>query len=919
VPARPDEPADSLPSGFLPPNEVLGRYVVLYRLGTGGMGIVYAAYDPKLDRKVALKLLRRLSSDPDKRQRAQERLLEEARAMARLSHANVITVHDVAVVDGRVVVAMEFVDGNTLTSALVRGDLDWRKVLDLMRKAGRGLASAHEAGLVHRDFKPDNVMLAKDGRVLVMDFGLARALDTDLSAQSLARMQRAEVADARPTEGGTPDPGSRARSRIVGTPAYMAPEQHRGKQVDGRTDQFSFCVTLYEALYGHRPFQGDNAPEILAQIESGRMPDPPAHTKVPSWVRAVVVRGLAANPEHRYASMHELIGALDRHPSARKRRFVVGFGAVGLVGLGGVGAIQLVHQPADPVCDGGEARLSGVWDAARKSDVQRRFLGTGKPYAEASWRAVASALDGYTDRWLVMHRDACEATKVRGEQSGELLDLRMECLGRRLKEVRALIGLFAEADAELVRTGVSATGKLVPVSVCADADLLKAPVPMPEDPQTRIRIEDVREQLAHAKAHEDAGRYARGTAIATTAVERARKIGYMPLLADALLRSGRLAVSSGDAQAAETALREALHAAAVGHDDQTAASALITLVMVMGHARGKWDRAEELAEAARAAVERVGSPPDLQAQLGQAVGALELQRGRYEKALAHFEVALERQREAVGDADPTMASFYNNVAITLIQRQDHARARQYLDKALAIMERTRGQEHPAVAAMVQNLGIVLLERGDTRQARRLLERAIAVWKAADAEHEADIAAAWANLGYAAMIEGDDAAAEGLFRRALAVWERQEPKHPNVFRALGNLGTTLQQQGRHGEAMEVIERAISIADETLDADSSERAYVMTDLGLLHLARGERQAAIEVLTGALQIRLERPGPPPELPRVRFALAEALVDSDRERALELARTARAGYAAMAEEHPLRRKINEVDSWIAQQGAVE
>jgi tetratricopeptide (TPR) repeat protein len=176
-----------------------------------------------------------------------------------------------------------------------------------------------------------------------------------------------------------------------------------------------------------------------------------------------------------------------------------------------------------------------------------------------------------------------------------------------------------------------------------------------------------------------------------------------------------------------------------------------------------------------------------------------------------------------------------------------------------------------------------------------------------------------NLGYAAMVEGNDAAAEGLFRRALAVWEREERAHPNVFRALGNLGTTLQQQGRYDEAMEVIDRALKIADESLDPDNGDRAYVMTDLGLVHLARGERQKAVEVLSAALEIRLKRPGLPPELPRVRFALAEALLDTDPQRALELARTARAGYAAMAEEHPLRRKINEVDGWIGKQGAVE
>jgi tetratricopeptide (TPR) repeat protein len=259
-----------------------------------------------------------------------------------------------------------------------------------------------------------------------------------------------------------------------------------------------------------------------------------------------------------------------------------------------------------------------------------------------------------------------------------------------------------------------------------------------------------------------------------------------------------------------------------------------------------------------------------------------------------------------------MAGFYNTVAATMLQRQDSAGARRYLDKGLAIMERTRGPEHPAVAMMLANLGAVVLERGDTREARQMLERSIEIWEAAEAEHESDIATARLNLGYAAMVEGKDADAEKLFRSSLAVWEREEARHPNVFRALGNLGTTLQKQKRYDEALEVIERALELADETIDPESGDRAYVMTDLGIVLLEKGETEKAAKVLSEALELRLRQPGMPPELPRLRFALARALIDTDPKRALELARTARAGYASMAEEHPMRRRINDVEAWL-------
>ena len=894
---------ESTPSGFVPPDEVLGRYVVLYRLGAGGMGVVYAAYDPNLDRKVALKLLRKASSDPSKRKRGQDRLMAEARALARLSHPNVIAVHDVAVLDGRIVVAMEFVDGETLTTRLAREPMPWKAVVRMLVQAGRGLAAAHGAGLVHRDFKPDNVMLGRDGRVLVMDFGLAREFEPG-DSNSL-------------WESGSSGPKPAARTRLAGTPAYMAPEQHRGLPVDDRTDQFSFCVTLYEALYGHRPFQAEGAQAALALIDQGDVPPPPNHVKVPHRIRALVLRGLAADPDERFSSMQSLLDALERASALRRPRVaaMAGMGGAALV-LGGWGLAAGLGDDAaaDQPCDGAAPRFAAVWSEGRRAAVEERFTRAGASYAEASWVAVAGELDAYQHSWVTMHTEACEATRVRHEQSDAMLDLRMECLGRRLDEFDALTELLADADAEAIRSGVAAAAKLVPVSVCADAELLKAPVRVPDDPEIRERIRELRASLARVKVHEDAGRYARGAALAKVAVQRARVVGHAPVLAEALLHEGKLALATGDAERAEPLLREAVQTAAAGRDDLTAARAWVALVASVGHGQARREPADELIEAARAAVARAGASDELQSELAMVIGATFVQQGRLEDAQDQFQLALERQRSATGPEHPAMGRIYNNLAAVNLLRQDVHAAKRNLERAIELQERTHGPSHPSVAPMKANVGTLLLRQGRTREAKELLNDSLQVWEASGARNEVYIGQANLTLARAALFDGQPEQAETLARRALSTFESAHPHHPDVARALTMVGASLHTQGRDTEALPVLQRARSLGEDTLADDHDDLAALLTELGAVQLEVGERKAAVDSLERALSIRTARPGVPTALPRLRFVMARAITDTDSERALRLARNAKAGFEALPREHPMRRLLNEVDAWVAQ-----
>ncbi len=322
----------------------VGRFSVLYRIGHGGMGVVFAAYDPKLDRKVALKLIRSTEDSSVTPEEAQARLLREAQAIAQQSHPNVISVYDVGTYKSEVYIAMELVEGQTLAQWLRQWKRPWRDVVNKFLEAGEALAAAHGSGLAHRDFKPDNVLVGHDERVRVMDFGLARSLFYDLpSGDELVnpafRVSVNGVSELNRTLTRT--------GALLGTPRYMAPEQYLGGEADARSDQFSFCVALFEALYGIHPFSGNTAKKLAENPDTE--PLGPPHNSVPRWLHRALLRGLEREPARRYPSMRALLPAL-RPPRVQRSRVWVAPVAVLGVALLAVGAyawkIRLDRQHA---------------------------------------------------------------------------------------------------------------------------------------------------------------------------------------------------------------------------------------------------------------------------------------------------------------------------------------------------------------------------------------------------------------------------------------------------------------------------------------------------------------------------------------------------------------------------------------------
>jgi predicted Ser/Thr protein kinase len=413
--------------------EVVGRYVIVEQLGAGGMGVVYAAYDPELDRRVALKLLNpRGHASGSSKGRA--RLVREAQALAQLNHTNVVTVHDVGEHDGRVFVAMEYIEGTTLKLWFRSTPRPWREVVQVFLLAARGLMAAHAKEMTHRDFKPDNVMLQGDGanrRVVVMDFGLASAPTSAQSGVDFDPSASASLASTVDLDALT------QTGAVMGTPSYMAPEQHAGHS-SPHSDQFSFCVTLYEALYGRRPFRGTTLPELVGAVSSGDIEPPPSPTKVPGWLRDVVVRGLAADPDKRWPSMSALVQALQADPSRRRWALT---GVVALVATAGTALVldTLSDRRLAKACAEERMAIEQTWGEAQRKAAADAFGASELSYASAVWANAESRLDDVTQAWADARGQSCLTRSQLPHSLREVQDACFESRRRRLeKNIKAL-------------------------------------------------------------------------------------------------------------------------------------------------------------------------------------------------------------------------------------------------------------------------------------------------------------------------------------------------------------------------------------------------------------------------------------------------------------------------------------------------
>ncbi|HSD87248.1 MAG TPA: serine/threonine-protein kinase, partial [Kofleriaceae bacterium] len=683
------QPAPPLAKG-----DVIGRFVVKGTIGRGGMGVVYAATDPELGRSVALKLVR-----PGGGSESQARLLREAQAMARLSHPNVVAIYDVGVYRKRVFFAMELVVGDTVRRWLKQAPRSWREVLAVFRGAGRGLAAAHAAGIVHRDFKLDNVLVDGDGRARVTDFGLARAVDESGEAEPPSDDAVSPSLEAPLTQTGA----------VVGTPAYMAPEQRTpSTPADARADEFSFCVSLYEALYGERPFDPD-----------GNVRPAPTGRRVPAWIRRILLRGLANDPAERWPSMSGLLDALDRDPRVRRVRIAIASAAV--VAILGTAFVTTRSRRAE-TCDDSEAAFGDVWSPVHRDAVQRAFVGTGKPYAERGFATVTAALDRTASAWKSARTEACRATRERHEASEEQMLLRMACLERQRTELRVLVELLATADGRMVEGSGQVAARLARPAECDDARSVAVAAKLPDNPAVRQEIETLRMQLANANPLAYVGRPSDAIARYEPIARRAKEIGFRPLQAEASFALGLAQAAQGNPAQALDAFQDATFAADAGHLDRLAA--LVALrAAAMYAVESRFPEAETALARGRAMIERSGGDRELEGELAFTEGIIALNAGRQADAVAAFERALPIRTEILGPDHYDTLRIHTNLGASL---DELARGKEAIAHDLAAIqgfERTLGPEHPILIVPNANLGLVYLRLGDIAKAEPFLKRA----------------------------------------------------------------------------------------------------------------------------------------------------------------------------------------------------
>ncbi len=884
------------------------RFALRRELGRGGMGTVWLAHDAHLDREVALKFLRR-STDGEE---AELRLLAEAKSLAKLSHPNVVPVYDAGRHEGRVWVAMEFVPGRTLRAWVEAEQPSPRQRLEAWIDAGRGLAAVHAAGLVHCDIKPDNVLRGDDGRVRIIDFGLVRGTESSHGERTLPGSGFAATTSEPRTETG----------HFVGTPAYAAPEQRAGGVVDARSDQFSWCMSVWEALGGARPSR-KSLPE-----RRGVVLPLPAGARMPGRVRRGLSRGLSRDPSLRFDSMDELLAAL----APRRGRWVLG-GTAAALGV----TLGLLAAPRDAVME--PCVEAGRAIEARWGEDRRRAVMQG--LGEARGTTAVEALDDYEERWREAARRSCEEVEVEQVRSPRSLDVRRACLEAQLDQLAALVDALEHGDPSASGSVGAWIAALDEPESCLAPALLDGNEP-PESPGHRRALSQLRQELFAVRLGMRDPSLETRRDRAQQLRDRARAIGQRSTEGQVAEVEGELAYLAGDAAAARSRFGEVLDLGTDVGDASLIAAAwnglgrvALGLDVDLEHAAWILDRQERtagaLGEASRALAralvqrgrwhllrdERVAAESVIRRALAmlQAAGPsarwtrasalrnlanVMVAEGRVDEALALHDQA--RALELQGALDPTMVRAARGDAllaegITQLGAGQLDHAATTIEQALDALQLERGPRSVDVATAHVTLAAILDAKGDVARARAHARTADEILRESHGVAHPDRVHALSALGTLEFREERFSAAVVAYARALELAALQADALPStlaIHRA--NLGEALLRDGDLPRAKGLLERAVLDLESALGPDDPQLAIPNKALGEVLLARGEVPAARERLQRALVV-LERHGVSAvEQAETRWALARALLaDGEREAALASATAAATEFSAL------------------------
>ncbi|MGH1345659.1 MAG: protein kinase domain-containing protein [Nannocystales bacterium] len=760
-----------------------GRYRVLRTLGRGGMGIVYLAYDPQLDRELALKLCFDASETTVVRHR------REAKALAALHHPNVLEIYDVGEHDGLLYIAMEVVDGGTAKRRFGSGALrPWREVLKFYLGAAAGLSAAHRADIIHRDFKPENVLVTREGEAKVADFGLAIRDGSTRSAEASGDVSNSED---RVTRAGA----------AVGTPAFMAPEQLLGLDLDARADQYSFCATLFEGLFGKRPYLALNAHARLATLALAKIAWPRNTRGVPKHILWALERGLSTDPSQRFESMTALVEALTATP---RRRWPVVALSLGLVGTAGLVAVA---RDTPSSCDL-EPHIG--WTAQNKLEVK----GALGALDRLSSRKIVQDLDQFANAWDSQRDAYCGAGEApQGEPATAT------CLTRLRDGFHARVDLLRDGDPDVTRKAPALIANLPPPDTCLDST----------DGHLTPEQQEVLALLEAATAHINVGKYLESDALATRASSLALRLGQPTLLARTLLARADIVGERGNVELALELREQAYFVATANGLEMLAINTAQQIAPTHAQLRHE-EQAVRWLEIVETQAKRATNTEVPAHMIAMVKARTYLHLGRYKDAHREADAALTELPATDGSLQYPRYAVISTLAAVMMHEGAPTQERapvteERVELALALY----GPMHPDVAIAYEDKATILRESGKHAEAIELLQRARAIHIEAMGPSNLRLIEIDNKLSTNYQAQGDLDGAEASLRRALKMQSIQRTNDSaSQINLESNLGSLLQRRGKTEEALSHQERALTLSETAYGTDGLKTALVRVNL-------------------------------------------------------------------------------------------